>query len=143
MIIRVFVDSDIVLDLLARRGPHYESAARLFTLFDAGKVKAFTSPLVFANIHYILRKLKSKEVAIQSLRKLKAMVNVLPIDEKIIDQSLNSDFRDFEDAIQYYTAINNGIKVILTRNASDYKSGDITVSDSEQFIRAWELQSSS
>lgn len=139
MTFKVFVDSDIILDLLAQREPYYKYAAKLFTLIDQGKIKAFTSPLIFANIHYILRKLKSREFALQSLRKLKTIVGILPIDERVIEQSLNSDFKDFEDAIQYYTSLNNGIKVILTRNVADYKSSEITVSNSEQFIKTWEL----
>lgn len=140
MILKVFIDSDIILDLLAQREPYYEYAAKLFTLVDQRKINAYTSPIIFANIHYILKKLKSNMFALQSLRKIKTMVNVLSIDEKVIEQSLNSDFKDFEDAIQYYTAVNNGIKVILTRNISDYKSSKITVSTSEQFIKMWQSQ---
>ena len=78
--------------------------------------------------------------ALQSLRKLKTMVSILSIDERVIEQSLNSEFNDFEDAIQYYTAVNNGIKVLLTRNITDYKSSKITVSTSEQFVKMWQSQ---
>lgn len=141
MIFKVFIDSDIVLDLLAQRDPYFEHAAKLFTLIDQGEIQAFTSPLIFANTHYILKKLKSNEFALQNLRKLKTLLNILPIDEKVIEQSLNSEFKDFEDAIQYYTAVNNGIKVIITRNVVDYKASKITISTSEQFIKVWLSQS--
>ena len=137
----VFIDSDIILDLLAKREPFYIYAAELFTLADKRKIKTFTSPIIFANIHYILRKHKSKEFALQSLRKLKTFINILPIDSKVIDQALNSEFKDFEDAIQYFTAINNGIKVILTRNNKDYSKGNITISTAEEFVKTWQIQS--
>ena len=139
--IKLFVDSDIVLDVLAKREPHYIHAAKLFTLIDQQKVTAFTSPLVFANLHYLLKKLKSNQSALQNLRKLKTLINVLPVDEKVIDQALNSEFNDFEDAVQYFTAVNNGIGLIITRNKSDYKKSRITISTAEEFLKTWETKS--
>lgn len=138
MNLKVFIDSDIVLDLFARREPHYRYAAQLFTLIDREIIDAYTSPLIFANTHYFLKKYTSNNFALQSLRKLKAMVHILPIDNKIVEQSLNSDFNAFEDAIQYYTAVSNGIRIILTRNVKDYKPGAITVSTPEEFIKMWQ-----
>ena len=137
----IFIDSDIILDLLAKREPFYIYAAKVFTFADQRKIKAFTSPLIFANLHYILKRQKSNEFALQSLRKLKTIINVLPIDAKVIEQALNSEFKDFEDAIQYFTSVNNGIKVILTRNKKDYSKGKITISTAEEFIKTWQIQS--
>ena len=131
------IDSDIILDLLAKREPHYIHAAKLFTLIDQEKIKAFTSPIIFANIHYLLKKLSSSKSAMQNLRKLKILVNVLPIDDRVIEQSLNSDFGDFEDAIQYYTAINNGIKILLKRNKSDYRKAKLIIASAEEFLNPW------
>lgn len=135
--IKVFVDSDIILDLLAQREPHYDHSAKLFTLIDQQKIEAYTSPLIFANLHYLLKKMTSNTAALKSLRKLKTLVNILSIDERVIEQSLNSEFNDFEDAIQYFTAVNNGISLLLTRNKVDYKKGKITISTAEEFIKAW------
>jgi predicted nucleic acid-binding protein len=134
--IKIFVDSDIILDLLAQREPHYIHAARLFTLIDQNEVVAYTSPLIFANLHYLLKKQTSNLLALKSLRKLKTLINVLSIDGRVIEQSLNSDFNDFEDAIQYFTAINNGITLILTRNKTDYKRSKIDVLTAEEFLKS-------
>lgn len=131
----VFIDSDIILDLLAKREPHYIYSSRLFTLIDKKEIVAFTSPLIFANLHYLLRKLTSNASALKSLRKLKALIKVLPIDEKVIEQALNSEFSDFEDAIQYFTAVNNGITLLLTRNKKDYKKSKISVLTAEEFLK--------
>jgi predicted nucleic acid-binding protein len=136
-VIKLFVDSDIILDLLAQREPHYIHAAKLFTLIDKEKVIAYTSPLIFANLHYLLRKQTSNVSALKSLRKLKTLVNILPIDERVIDQSLNSEFNDFEDAIQYFTAVNNGIALIITRNKTDYKRSKIDVLTAEEFLKSF------
>jgi predicted nucleic acid-binding protein len=137
----VFIDSDIILDLLAHREPFYVYAAQLFTLIDKKKLKAYTSPLVFANLHYILKKQKSNSFALQSLRKLKTFINILPINSRIVEQALNSEFKDFEDAIQYFAALNSGIKLILTRNKTDYSKSKIIVSTAEEFIKTWKVQS--
>lgn len=138
---KLFVDSDIILDLLARREPHYIHAARLFTLIDHKIVIAYTSPLIFANLHYLLKKFTSNTSALKNLRKFKTLINILPIDEKVIEQALNSEFNDFEDAIQYFTAINNGITLIITRNKSDYKRSKINTANAEEFLRTWETKS--
>ncbi|HRN28042.1 MAG: PIN domain-containing protein [Ignavibacteriaceae bacterium] len=132
---KVFVDSDIILDLLAKRDPNYIYAAELFTLIDQQKIIGFTSPIVFANLHYLLRKNTSNLFALKSLRKLKTLIKILPVDEKVIEQSLNSEFTDFEDAIQYFTAVNNGISIILTRNKVDYKKSKILIATAEEYLK--------
>lgn len=139
--IKLFVDSDIILDLLAEREPHYIHAARLFTLIDRNEITAYTSPLIFANLHYLLKKQTTNALALKSLRKLKTFVNILPIDERIIEQSLNADFNDFEDAIQCFTSVNNGITLIITRNKLDYKKSKIDVLTAEEFLKSWETKS--
>lgn len=138
MIMELFVDSDVILDLLAQRDEFYIYSAKLFTLSDENKVKLYTSPIVFSNLHYLLKKMTNNQTALKSLRRLKALISILSIDEKIIEQALNSDFNDFEDAVQYFTAVTNRINIIITRNKSDYKKGKITVSTAEEFIKAWE-----
>jgi predicted nucleic acid-binding protein len=130
----VFVDTDIIYDILAHREPYYQSAAKLFTMADEDKVHLTVSALSFANIHYLLSKQLSGEQAKQILRKLKILVKIVQIDDKIIDLALNSDFTDFEDAIQYYCAIENECKLLLTRNLKDYRKARITVMTAQDYI---------
>lgn len=131
---KVFVDTDIIYDLLAKRDPFYLAAARLFTLADEGKIETFISALSLPNIHYLLSKEKSEEEAKQILRKFKVLVHITPLDAKIIDLALNSEFSDFEDAIQYFSALQNEVEVLLTRNLKDYKQAQITVLTAHDFI---------
>jgi len=130
----VFVGTDIIYDVLSQRQPFYQSAARLFTLADENKVKITVSALSIANIHYLLSKQLSSESAKQILRKFKILVKIVQIDDKIIDLALNSDFNDFEDAIQYYCALENDCNILLTRNLKDYKKAQITVMTAQDFI---------
>ena len=133
---KVLVDTDIIYDLLAKRKPYYTFAARLFTKADNNKVKLFISALTIANIHYLLSRLKSDLEARKILNQFKVLVSIIPLDQKIIELALNSDFKDFEDAIQYYSAIESNVKIILTRNLKDYKKAKIAVITAEEFIKS-------
>jgi len=131
---KVFVDTDIIYDLLAKRDPFYLAAARLFTLADEGKVQIFISALSLVNIHYLISKQHTEDEAKQIRRKFKVLVHVNPLNEKLIDLALNSEFSDFEDAIQYYSALQSETEVLLTRNLKDYRKAQITVLTAQDFI---------
>jgi predicted nucleic acid-binding protein len=133
---KLFIDTDIILDLLTAREPFYEYAATLFSLADNGKVSLHFSSLSFSNLNYMLSKQYSAAQARKLLSKFKTIVKVLAVDEKITELALSSDFKDFEDALQYYTAISNNIKMLITRNLKDYKHADIPVMTAEQYLRS-------
>jgi predicted nucleic acid-binding protein len=133
---KVFVDTDIVLDLLSARKPHYEYAAELFSLADQNSIKLYVSSLTFANINYILSKQLSAGQARKMLLKLKTLIIVLAVTDKIIELALASDFKDFEDAIQYNTAIENGIATLLTRNLKDFKKAEIVILTAQQYLKS-------
>jgi len=130
-----FVDTDISLDLLTQRLPFYTAAATLFTKADKKEIKLFVSALSFSNLYYILKSENSGAESRRILNNYRILVNVLPVTEKIIDLSLQSLFKDFEDAIQYYTATQNNVPVILTRNLKDYKQSAIPVMTAEDFLK--------
>ena len=131
---RLLVDTNIVLDLLAKRKEFLVEAQELFTLSDKNELKLYVSSLTFANTFYILSQKLKLSNARKILRKFKVLVEVLPMDDKIIDLSLESDFKDFEDAIQYHTAIENGINMIITRNLKDFKISKLPVLTAKDYI---------
>ena len=131
---KVFVDTEVILDLLARRIPHFHFSAVLFTFAEMKKLELYTTPLIIANTFYILRKQLGNDSAKNALRKLRILLHVIDSTESVIDKALNSDFSDFEDAIQYYTALEYGIPVILTRNIRDYKKASIVVQTPESYL---------
>lgn len=132
----VFLDTNIVLDLLAHSMPFYTEAAKLFSLADKKKVRLSISSLCLADANYILSRQNSEMEVRKILRKFKVLVNVLPLDDKITDLALNSEFRDFEDAIQYFTAIENDQDLIITRNQPDFKESKIPVMSAGEFIKS-------
>jgi len=133
---RIFLDTNIVLDILAHRMPYYTEAAKLFSLADKKKIKLSVSALCLADSNYILSKQLPVTEVRKVLRRFKVLVNVLPLDDKVSDLALNSEFNDFEDAIQYFTAIENGQDLIITRNLQDFKESKIPVMTAGEFIKA-------
>ena|SRR5438270_11591908 len=140
MIQRVFLDSDIILDLLLAREPFFPAATRLFLLIQEGEIQGCVSPLIFSNLFYILRKNRSAPAAVTALRKLKLLTHILPVDDRAIDLALASSFTDFEDAIQYYTALSNEVDAIVTRNKQDYKTAKIPILTAEECIELYRSQ---
>ncbi len=132
----LFLDTNIVIDLLAHRMPFYTEAANLFSLADKKKIKLSISALCLADVNYILSRQNPEAEVRKILRKFKVLVNVLPLDDKISDLALNSEFRDFEDAIQYFTAISYDQDLIITRNQSDFKESKIPVMTAGEFIKS-------
>jgi predicted nucleic acid-binding protein len=133
---KLFVDTNIVIDLFAKREPFYAEAATLFSLADTKKLYLSVSALTFANTNYILLQSKKQDEAKLILRKLKLIVSVVSLDEKIIGLSLNdNDFKDYEDALQYYTALENGDEAIITRNLKDFKKSKLPVMTAAQFLK--------
>lgn len=132
----IFLDTNIVLDLLAHRMPFYTEAAKLFSLADKKKIKLSISALCLADSNYILSRQHPELEVRKILRKFKVLVNVLSLDDKTSDLALNSEFRDFEDAIQYFTAIENDQDLIITRNQPDFKESKIPVMTAGEFIKS-------
>ena len=132
---KVFVDTDIVLDLLSNREPFYSHSAHLFSEAVKGKIRIHVSSLTFSNLNYILSRQYSVDQARKKLLKFKTLVTVLSVTDKVVELALSSDFKDFEDGLQYFTAIENNLKTLLTRNLKDYKTAEITVMTAEQFLK--------
>ena len=129
-----FVDTNIVIDLLQKRDEFYKEAQELFTLADRKKVKLYISALTFANTYYILSRFYSSDEAKKILSKFKVLVEVLPTTDKIIELALASDFKDFEDAIQFYTALESSLEAIITRNKKDFKNNLIPVFSAKEYL---------
>ena len=131
---KLLVDTNIVIDLLSGRADFFQEAQELFTLADKEEVLLYVSALTFANTHYLLSKYQKTNEARKTLIKFKVLVKVAPLDDKIVELALASDFRDFEAAMQYYTALENDIDIIITRNIKDFKSASIPVMTAREYL---------
>ncbi len=130
----IFVDTNIVIDLLAKREPFYKEAQDLFTLGDKNEVNLFISSLTFANAYYSIVRHHKEVDAKKYLSKFKVLVTILSLDAKAIELALASDFKDFEDGLQYFTAMDNEADVIITRNKKDFANAKIPVMTAEEYL---------
>ncbi len=134
---KLLIDTNIIIDLLARREQFYPEAAKLFTFADKKQIKLYVSSLSFANINYILLKGLHPEKVKAVLRKLLLIVDILPLDKKITSLALNDNsFRDFEDGLQYFSALENNLDCIIIRNLKDFKNSKIPVMTADQFLKS-------
>lgn len=133
---KLFWDTNIMLDLLGERSPFYASAAKIATLADKRKIKIIASALSYATISYFLTKYEGVEKTKDKLRKFKVISEICELDELIIEKGLNSDFSDFEDALQYYSALRSECDIIITRNGKDFKKSQIPVMTPNEFLNS-------
>lgn len=131
---KVFVDTNIVIDLLAKREPYYKEAQGLFTLSDKKEIELQISSLTFANAYYSIVKHYKAVDAKKYLLKFKVLVTILPLDDKAIELALASDFADFEDGLQYFIAMDNESDILITRNKKDFKTSKIPVMTAGEYL---------
>ena len=132
---KILVDTNIVIDLLSKRKDFYDDAADLFSQADKKELNLTISSLTFANTNYILTKLKSAKEAREILRKFKVLVELLSLDDKITELALSDEsFPDFEDGLQYYSAIENDVDIIITRNKKDFKNSKLPVLTAKEYL---------
>ena len=131
----IFIDSDILLDILLDRHPFYEWAMGLLLLIDDNSYIGCTSVHSLLNAHYFTKKYAGEKSARASIKSLANKLNIVTEDAGIVNQAIESDFADFEDAVQFHAAKSAKADFIITRNIKDYKNSNITVLTAEQFLR--------
>lgn len=133
---RVLIDSDVALDFFFDRKPFSESAAEIFKRCETGEILGYFTPLAFSNMYYIMRKTTSHLVVLEKIKLLLSITDVLQMNKSIVFQAANSKFKDFEDALQYFSAVHNGgVDIILSRNLKDYTKSQIAVMTPEHYLK--------
>ena len=130
---RLFLDTNIVIDLLEKREPFYLDAVRLFTMAYNKQVQLIVSPMTYATAAFLLRSHEPEGVR-HLLSNFRQLSHVATANERIVDDSLASQFNDFEDAMQYYTALKAKANVIITRNGKDFKNSTIPVMNAGEYL---------
>jgi len=125
-----------MLDFLGERDPFYVSAAKIATLADKRSLQIIVSALSYATISYFLTKYDGLEKTKDKLRKFKVISEICELDEVIIEKGLNSDFSDFEDSLQYFSALRAECDIIITRNGKDFKKSEIPVMSPDEFLNS-------
>jgi len=132
---KILIDTDVLLDFLYERESFCEASAKILNLCDLNKISGWLTPVILSNVYYILRKSHSHKEVVVKLRELLKILNVLSMNKDTVLLALNSEFTDFEDALQNYAAEFNGeINFVVTRNINDYKNSSLKVLTPNDFL---------
>jgi predicted nucleic acid-binding protein len=131
---RIFLDTNIVLDLLGKREPFFDAIAKIATLAEMGSFTLVASALSYSIANYVLEKTEQHDKVISNLRKFKVISTISDLNNVVVEKALNSDFKDFEDALQYFCALQSNCEVILTRNSKDFKLSVIPTMTADDFF---------
>lgn len=130
----IFFDTNILLDVFLERHPFCEPAQRVWSLVDSGLVRGGISAISVSNIFFIIKKLSNTDKAYRAIESLQSMFKVVELGSRIIKKSLSVRFADFEDALQYFSALAFKAHYLLTRDAADFKEKGIPILDCSQFL---------
>jgi hypothetical protein len=123
-----------LLDILAKREPFYAAAARIWTLAETGACDGLVSAISFNNVFYIVRKARDTEAARHALVLLRDVFASVAPDQRILNQAIDSEIHDFEDAIQFYSALHARADFLLTRNVGDFPAGTLPILTPDEFL---------
>lgn len=132
---KLFIDTNVIIDVLAKREQFYVASATILTMLEKEQVEGFISAISFNNIYYILRKFSGKTRADNAIRTLLSTFETVSLDAKILIRTIDAGFNDFEDGIQFFSAIRCDADFIISRNVKDFPHDDLPVLTPEEFIQ--------
>lgn len=133
---RILIDTDVILDFFFDRKPFSDDAAKVLSLCESREIKGFITSVIIINVYYLLRQTATHEKVVEKLMQLVTITEVLTTDRNVIIKALNSNFKDFEDALQNYSAELNGqIDLIVTRNIKDFKNSALGVMTPGNYLK--------
>jgi len=134
---KVFFDTNVLIDVLALRQPFYEDSAELWTLSERRTITGLVSVLTFTNTFYIVRRLTDLKTARRALSLIRDAFTPVACDGDIINRAIASNLVDFEDAVQYISATQIGVDCIVSRNVSHFPaSGECPILTPAEFLAA-------
>lgn len=132
----ILLDTDVVLDFFFDRKPFSEDAAQILTMCENKLITGYVTAVALSNIYYILRKTAKHEKVIDNLKRLLDIIDVATTDRSAVLDALYSEFNDFEDALQNFSAQHsNDIRIVITRNTKDYKTSTLSIMTPETYLK--------
>ena len=130
----LFLDTNVLIDLIDKREPFYNDIAIIASMAENKDFKLAASSLSFVNTVYVVSRSIEEKLVLEALKKFRIICDVSNVDEIVIDKSLISNFNDFEDAVQYFSALHHKSDIILTRNKKDFKNSEIPTMTPSEFL---------
>lgn len=132
---KVFLDANVILDVVLNRTDFIEASSKVLQLGLEGTCELCASDITFTTVSYYARKNRTTEQLYEVLRSLRDFIDIAPSGRIAIDWALRQKTKDFEDSVQYYTALRSGAEYIVSRNVRDYPYNDIPVVSPLDFLR--------
>lgn len=138
---KILIDTNVIVDIALERNLFYSDSLQVLSFAYRQEIEGYVSASTFSDLYYIIRKEKGRDSALDFLRRLATFCQVATVDTAAINMALSTNFKDFEDAIQYSTAIVNQLDAIITRNPQDFPVTTPRIMTPDQLIQ--ELTNSS
>ena len=133
----VLIDTDVILDFFYDRKPFAKFATEILNLCEEKKIHGYTTPVIICNVYYLLRKTSKHQLIVEKIKQLLSIIEIIQMNKEVVLDALNSEFKDFEDGLQNFSAVQNGtISIILTRNIKDFKKSDLSVLTPEMYLKS-------
>ncbi|MDM3855087.1 MAG: PIN domain-containing protein [Aphanizomenon gracile PMC649.10] len=117
---KILLDTNIIIDNALEREPFWNASEQVLSLIEQGKITGYISASTFSDLYYIIRKARSRDWTLTYLNQLVTFCQIATVNQAVITMAFTTNFKDFEDAIQYSTAVVNQLDAIITRNSQDF-----------------------
>jgi predicted nucleic acid-binding protein len=134
--LKVLADTNVLLDVLAGRKPFYKDSAWIWSLAESGRIQAHLAAISYSNCYYIIRKYAGRAGAEKAVRLLRDVFIPVELTGQIINQAIDAGFSDFEDAIQFHSAVHANLACIVTRNPDHFPRKPISILSPSEFLAA-------
>jgi len=134
---KVLIDTNIILDFVLERKPFYENSETILRLAHNKEIDAYISATTVTDIYYLTKRNKDSIEAKDFIKNLLSFINISDVNKEIVEKAIYSDIADFEDAIQIYSAVNLDLELIITRNEKDFKKSEIKVLSPDFFLKSF------
>nr|WP_228039491.1 PIN domain-containing protein [Dolichospermum sp. LEGE 00240] len=114
------LDTNIIIDNALEREPFWNASEQVLSLIEQGKITGYISASTFSDLYYIIRKARGRDWTLTYLNQLVTFCQIATVNQAVITMAFTTNFKDFEDAIQYSTAVVNQLDAIITRNSQDF-----------------------
>lgn len=130
------IDTNVIVDVLTGRAPHYEHSSLVLDKAERGEFVATVCATTITTVYYLVRRHYGAKATLEKMFDLTAICQVSPVNRSVIDSTLNSSFTDFEDAVLHHSALLAGADCIVTRNQIDFRDSSLMIYSPSQFLLA-------
>jgi predicted nucleic acid-binding protein len=133
--VKVLIDTNIIVDVALDRDPFFTQSEQIVRLAELNQIEGYISASTFSDLYYVIRKIKGKDWTFQFLQQMAMICQIATVDQAVISMALTTNFRDFEDAIQYSTAVLSQLDAIVTRNPQDFAGAALQIMTPDALIQ--------